>query len=174
MKSDTDQSGTMRLAAQNKQKPGPGLHNEEGKWKRPLFRKLSNDVALFISLDNAWTESLKRERSLAALTPGVCSSGAWGFFPCCGVLSLAWVFFFPCRVGFFPCCGVLCLPWGSFPVLGFPLALWVLRAVLWGRAPHGTWCWPDVREGRARPASPASPSSDTRCQTLWKAAQAGC
>lgn len=40
MKSDTDQSGPVRLAALNKQKPGPGLHNEEGKWKRRLFPKL--------------------------------------------------------------------------------------------------------------------------------------
>lgn len=148
MKSDTDQSGTMRLAAQNKQKPGPGLHNEEGKWKRPLFRKLSNDAALFISLDNAWTESLKRERSLAALTPGVCSSGAWGFFPCCGVLSLPWGVLslpwgsFPAvggsflavggsfpAVGFIPCRGVFPLLWGSFPVVGgsFP--------VVWGFSP---------------------------------------
>lgn len=90
MKSDTDQSGTMRLAAQNKQKPGPGLHNEEGKWKRLLFRELLNDVALFISFDNAWTESLKRERSLSALPPGICKSRVWGF------LSLWWVFFL-CR-----------------------------------------------------------------------------
>lgn len=64
MKSDTDQPGTTRLAAQNQQKLGPGLHKEGGKWKRLLFQKLLNDVALFISLDNAGIESLKRERAL--------------------------------------------------------------------------------------------------------------
>lgn len=67
MKSDTNQWGTMRLAVQNKQKLGPVLYNEGGKWKRLLFQKLLNDVALFISFDNAWTESLKRERALLPL-----------------------------------------------------------------------------------------------------------
>lgn len=39
-------------------------HNEGGKWKGLLFQKLLNDDALFISFDNAWTESLKREGTL--------------------------------------------------------------------------------------------------------------
>lgn len=84
MKSDTNQSGTMRLAVQNKQKLGPGLYNEGGKWKRLLFQKLLNDVALFISFDNAWTESLKRERALpppGSVKTELGGGGGGGLFP---------------------------------------------------------------------------------------------